>query len=105
MIDDEKKDYFNKQLDNFIRGIQEDLHLSYKETIWMIIDGIFNSAWFQKEFYILKNETWNIKTVWIENLKIVQKRSILIFDFDIRCLKKKKIGWIDGWITSEGSYA
>ena len=57
----------------------------------MIIDGIFNSAWFQKEFYILKNETWNIKTVWIENLKIVQKkRSILIFDFDIRCLKKKK---------------
>jgi len=90
MIDDEKKDYFNKQLDNFIRGFQEDLHLSYKETIWMIIDGIFNSAWFQKEFYILKNETWNIKTVWIENLKIVQKRSILIFDFDIRCLKKKK---------------
>jgi len=41
MIDDEKKDYFNKQLDDFIRGIQEDLHLSCKETIWMIIDGIF----------------------------------------------------------------
>ena len=58
----------------------------------MIIDGIFNSAWFQKEFYILKNETWNIKTVWIENLKIVQKREILNFDFDTRCLKKIKIG-------------
>jgi len=73
MIDDEKKDYFNKQLDDFIRGIQEDLHLSYKETIWMIIDGIFNSAWFQKEFYILENKTWSEKSVWIRNFKIVQK--------------------------------
>ena len=76
MIDDEKKDYFNKQLDDFIRGIQENLHLSYKETIWMIVDSIFNSAWFQREFCILKNETWNIKTAWIENLKIVQKREV-----------------------------
>jgi len=73
MIDDEEKDYFNKQLDDFIREIQESLHLSYKETIWMIVDGILNSPWFQKEFCILKNETWSEKSVWIENFKIVQK--------------------------------
>ena len=73
MIDDEKKNYFNKQLDDFIRGIQEDLHLSYKKTIWMIVDGIFNSPWFQKEFYILENKTWSEKSVWIRNFKILQK--------------------------------
>ena len=48
-------------------------HLSYEQAIWMILDSILNSPRFQEEFYVLKNETWNERSVWIENLKIVQK--------------------------------
>ncbi len=72
MTDDKEKRIFSKQLDVFIKEIQEKLHLSYKEAIWIIFNGILNSPQFQEEFYILKNETWGEKSVWIGNLKIVQ---------------------------------
>jgi len=73
MLDDEEKKNFDKQLDSFIKEIEERFHLDYKDAIWVIVDGILNSPRFQKEFYILKNLTWNEKSAWIGNLKIVQK--------------------------------
>jgi len=76
MIDDEEKETFNKLLDGFIKEIQEDFHLSYEETIWMLVDGILNSLWFQEEFCILKNETWSEKSVWIGNLKDTAERRV-----------------------------
>ncbi len=82
MIDDEEKDYFNKQLDDFIREIQEDIHLSYEETIRMMIDSILNSSRFREEFYILNNETWDEESIWIGNMKIIQRKA------HQRCLKK-----------------
>jgi len=76
MIDDEEKETFNKLLDGFIKEIQEDFHLSYEETIWMLVDGILNSLWFREEFCILKNETWSEKSVWIGNLKDTAERRV-----------------------------
>ncbi len=75
MIDEEEKETFNKQLDIFIREIQEDLHLSYEETIRMIIDSILNSSRFREEFYILNNETWDEESVWIGNMKIIRRKA------------------------------
>jgi len=75
MIDKEGKVSFNKQLDAFIKEIREVFHLNYEEAIRMIIDGILNSPQFQEEFYVLKNETWDEESVWIENLKIIRRKS------------------------------
>jgi len=88
MIDKEEQVSFNNQVDGFIKEIQEVFHLSYEEAIWMILDSILNSLRFQEEFYILKNETWNEKSVWIENLKIVQKYKKKYN----KCLKELEIG-------------
>ncbi len=73
MLYDKEKGYFNKQLDGFIKEVQERFHINYEEAVWEIINGIFNSPQFQEKFYILNNLTWNTKSVWIGNLKIVQK--------------------------------
>jgi len=73
MLDVKEKKNLDKQLNSFIEEIEEQFHLDYKDTIWVVIDGILNSPRFQKEFYILKNLMWNEKSAWIGNLKIVQK--------------------------------
>ena len=68
-----EKEYFSKQLDSFIREIQERFLLSYEEAVWEIINGILHTPQFREKFYIQNNLTWNEKKTWIRNLKIVQK--------------------------------
>ena len=75
MIDREEKVSFNNQVDTFIKEIQEIFHLSYEETIRMIIDDILNSPQFREEFYILKNKTWDEESVWVGSVKIVRRKA------------------------------
>ena len=74
MIDGEEKVSFNNQVDTFIKEIQEIFHLSYEETIRMIIDDILNSPQFREEFYILNNKTWDEESVWVGSVKIVRRK-------------------------------
>ena len=37
-LSDKEKDYFDKQLDGFIKEVQERFHLSYEEAVWIIFD-------------------------------------------------------------------
>jgi len=37
MLDDKEKEYFNKQLDGFIREVQERFHLDHEEALWEIV--------------------------------------------------------------------
>jgi len=75
MIDGEEKVSFNNQVDTFIKEIQEIFHLSYEETIRMIIDDILNSPQFREEFYILNNKTWDEESVWVGSVKIVRRKA------------------------------
>ena len=75
MIDDEEKEYFSKQLDGFIKNIQEIFHLSYEEAIQMIVDSILNSSRFREEFYILNNEIRDEESVMDRNMKIVRRKA------------------------------
>jgi len=75
MIDDEEKEYFSKQLDGFIKNIQEIFHLSYEEAIQMTVDSILNSSRFREEFYILNNEIRDEESVMDRNMKIVRRKA------------------------------
>ena len=75
MIDGEEKVSFNNQVDTFIKEIQEIFHLSYEETIRMIIDDILNPPQFREEFYILNNKTWDEESVWVGSVKIVRRKA------------------------------
>ena len=38
ILDGREREYFNKQLDGFIKEVQERFHLSYEEALWELVN-------------------------------------------------------------------
>jgi len=55
MLDDKEKEYFNKQLDGFIREVQERFHLTYEEALREIFNRALDSL-FRKRKKIFTNK-------------------------------------------------